>query len=133
RGSDDTNVRLVGDGGAEALELPLLEYAKQLSLKPERDLADLVQAEGTSGRQLEPPDLAGHGPVDRALFVTEDRALDERVRQCCRIHRHQRSVATRASGMDRPREKLLSRPGLAQEENGRVRWCDLLELEQDLS
>ncbi len=57
---------------------PLLEHAEELRLKPEGDLADLVQEEGAPRRQLEAPDLARDGPRERALLVAEEFALDER-------------------------------------------------------
>ena len=43
RGGDYSNVDLDGSGGADSLELAVLEYSKELDLQWERQLADLVE------------------------------------------------------------------------------------------
>src|SRR5262249_59988272 len=68
-GRDDANVNLDGRGAADPHELPLLEHAKQLDLRRERDLSDLVEEQCAAIRQLEPAEAPLSGPGERAFLV----------------------------------------------------------------
>src|SRR5205814_140429 len=52
--------------------------------------------------------------------VTEQLRLDEVLREGRAVDGDERGVATRASGVERPREQLLSRSRLAHDQDARV-------------
>jgi len=60
--------------------------------------------------------------------VTEELAFDERGRDGRTVHLDERARAPQARRVDRARDELLAGPGLAEDEDGRVGGCDLLDL-----
>jgi hypothetical protein len=64
-GGEDSDVHLHGPDTADALELAGLEDAQKLGLKVQGEIADLVQEERASVRELEAPDL-GRGGARRS-------------------------------------------------------------------
>ena len=59
----------------DARELKILENMEQLRLKRRGHFPDLVQAQGTAARELEPTGLSTIGSCKRPLFVTEQLGL----------------------------------------------------------
>ena len=98
---DDAHVDLDRRRSADALELLLLEHAKQLGLEVEPHLGDFVEEQRSAVRPLErafdPLDRAG----ERALLVAEQRALDEAFRQRGAVQLDERPVAPLALRVDR--------------------------------
>src|SRR4029079_16845351 len=68
-------------GAAHPEERPAFEHAEQLHLHAERDLADLVQKDCPLVRELESPQAPLGRAGERALFVTEQLALEETLRK----------------------------------------------------
>ena len=68
---------LIADRSADALELLLLEHAKQLRLKVEPHLGDFVEEQRAAVRALERALHALDRAGERALLVTEQGALDQ--------------------------------------------------------
>ncbi len=71
------------DGGfalaAQAAQLAVFQHAQQLGLRGNRHLADLVQQQRAALSQLEAADAAFQRAGERALFVSEDLAFDQRL------------------------------------------------------
>ena len=92
-----------------------------------RQVADLVEEDRASVRDLEAADAALEGARERTALVAEELALDERAGERGAVDRDERTVAAGAARVDRARDELLAGPGLAREEDGRPRRRDLLD------
>jgi hypothetical protein len=68
---DEARIRLDGSGASQALELPLLQNAKQLRLKFQRNLTDLIQKGRPTIGQFKPSEPLHDGAGECAFFVTE--------------------------------------------------------------
>jgi len=95
RGCDEAHVD--GDRGAraDAHDLVLLEHAKELHLRREREISDLVQEERPAVRRLEPPRLPGERSGERSLLVSEELTLHERRRERAAVHRDEGGTRAR--------------------------------------
>src|SRR6185436_5082880 len=90
---DDPDVAADGLRAADALELPLLQHAKELRLEIERQVADLVQEERAFVRELEAPDPSSDRTGERAPFVPEDFTLEQIVGDGGTVQLDERTVA----------------------------------------
>src|SRR6478672_10892305 len=92
RRRDDANVDTNRGRAPDALELLLLQDAKQLRLQVESHLADLVEEQRAAVRALEgaldAPDRAGEG----AALVAEEGALDQPLGECGAVQLDERLV-----------------------------------------
>src|SRR5262249_52755940 len=120
--------RLVAANPAELLGL---EHPQELRLHVERELADLVQEQRPALRQLERPLPRRHRTGERASLVTEQLALDERIRDRPAIDHDERPLRTGALRPDGTRQHVFPRAGLSFEQDGRVRSGDALEDSED--
>ncbi len=84
-GSEHAYVDILLGAGAEAAQLALLKDAQELGLGSNGHFAQLVQQERTAGGQLEASGAAFHGSGERAFFVAEQLALDERLWNCSAV------------------------------------------------
>src|SRR6185312_16024840 len=109
---------------ADALEPALLEHAQELGLKAERQLADLVEEQRAAVGHLEPAGLLFGRAGERALLVTEQLALDQRLGQRGAVDGDARALRAARGAMDRARDHLLAGAGLATEEDRRVGRAD---------
>src|SRR5439155_5746941 len=66
---------------ADAFELARLQEAQELHLRRQRDLAHLVEEERAAVRLLEAAFAPADGAGERALLVSEELALDQRLRE----------------------------------------------------
>src|SRR6185369_11429144 len=70
---------------------------------------------------------------ERALLVSEELALEQRLRKGGAMNRDERLVLARALLVDRARDQLLAGAGLAAHEHGRVARRDLLDRREDIA
>src|SRR4051812_48026163 len=80
-GADDANVDADRFVTAQPLYFAALERAKQLGLKLDRKLAELVEKQRAAIRAFEHACVGLIGAGERALLVTEQRRLDQRRRK----------------------------------------------------
>src|SRR3989304_1874542 len=118
---DDPDVDQPRGGPTDPLHLLLLQGPQQLRLHRGRHVPDLVEKKGPPVRHFELPGLppllrAGEGP----LLVAEQLRLEELRGNGRAVELDERAAVAGARCVDRVREKLLPRPGLAPEEDGRV-------------
>ncbi len=73
---DDANIHLYGFGTADALELMILQHAKQFGLSLERKITDLIQEDSTLVCLLKTPDAVGMGSSECAFCVPKQFGLD---------------------------------------------------------
>src|SRR5204862_2480674 len=93
---------------------------QELGLQAERQLADLVEEQGALVGELEAAELLLGGAGERALLVTEQLALDQRLGERRAVDRDAWTGAPPRRAVDRARHHLLARARLAAEEDGRV-------------
>src|SRR5205814_3302065 len=102
---------------ADALDLPLLQYAQQLRLRRHGHLADLVEEDRALVGHLEAPAALGHRAGERALLVTEELGLEQRFRERRARHLHERSRAAIRVVVERFSDELLAGAALAGDED----------------
>src|ERR1700722_9899508 len=73
---DQPHVGMDGLPAPQALELMLLYNAQQLRLQFGRNIADLVEEQGTSVRRLKAAEALRNGPSKCAAFVPEEFAFE---------------------------------------------------------
>src|SRR5712692_9639185 len=128
RRRDHPGIGAQGARAAQPLEFPFLEHAKQLRLQLERDLADLVQEEGSSICHLEASDALSAGARECALLVPEELTFQETGRNGCAVELDERARAPRAEIMDGPSQQLLAGTRLAMDDDRAVGPADRLYL-----
>jgi hypothetical protein len=113
-GGDDPNVgALAPSGRPDSSHLVPVERAKELGLRLERQIADLVEKERASLGFGEGAIATGMGPGERAAFVSEQLALDELARQCRHVDRDERPCSARPFEVERAGDELLARSALS--------------------
>ena len=105
---------------ADAHDLALLQNAQQVGLRLQADVADLVEEYRSAVGNLELALLAILRARERAFFVAEQFALQQRLRQRAAVDRHHRMETPRAGGMDGARHHFLAGAALAGDEHGGV-------------
>ena len=88
-------------------------------------VADLVQEERPSRRELEPTRLLALGARECATLVSEQLGLEERLGKGRAVHGDERPVGASRSRGGRPRDQLLAGPALARDQDRRVGRRDL--------
>src|SRR5262249_34132441 len=102
-------------------------------LKLERDLADFVQEKRAAVGELEPSDPSIGCTRESAALVTEELALQQPGRYRSAVHLQELASPPCAAVVDGAGNQLLSRPGLAENEDGRVSRGHDLDLLQRLA
>src|SRR5262249_19569325 len=113
---------------SDPLERPVLEHAQELRLERSAQVPDLVEKERAALGELHLPGLHRGRPGERTPLVTEQLALEERLRDRRAVDRDERAALALAQLMNRAGEQLLPRPGLAEEQDrgaGRRRLLNL--------
>ena len=73
----------------DAPERLFLQHAEQLDLRAPRQIADLVEEQRAAVGEFEPASALAVSTRKRALFVTEQFRLDERIGQGRHVDRHE--------------------------------------------
>ena len=92
----DPDVDAPRDVLADAAQLPFLNHAQHLGLRPRRQLADLVEEQRAAVRLLEDAGAIGDRAGERAARVAEQLGLDEIVGQRRAVERAERLVRAAA-------------------------------------
>ena len=116
----DADVHLQRHGAADAFEALLLQRAQDLRLQRQRQVADFVEEQRAAVRELELARLPRRRAGERALLVTEELGLEQRLGNRGAVDGDERSVGARAQHVQRAREQLLARAALAFDQHGRV-------------
>src|SRR5262249_27577789 len=112
----DLDLRLAA---AHATEVALLEDAQELGLRGVVHLRDLVEEQGAAVGQLEASQAAFGGAGEGSALVTEQLALDERLRDRRAVDGDERLVASVREIVDRAGHELLARAALTIDEHRR--------------
>ena len=116
---------------AHAVQFAFLEHAQQLGLKPHIHFGNLVQEQGAVVGQFELAGLAADGPCKGSLFVAEQLALQQVLRQGRAVDGDEGKKFPVAVGMHEPGEHLLARAGFAGDKNGGLGRGNLFGQGQD--
>src|SRR5207248_11404387 len=106
-----------GGGAAEALDFALLERAQEFRLQARLHLADLVQEQRAAVGLLEAADPPPVGARERALLVSEELRLEQRLRDRGAVHLDQRPARALRLRVDRVGDDLLPGAALALNEH----------------
>src|SRR2546428_1648098 len=117
----------------EAREALLLDRAQQFGLEIRRERGDVVEVDRAALRHFELSDLARDGVGERSPFEPEELCFEKIGRDGCAIDAHERSIASRPSGMDRLGEIVFPDARLAEEEDVDVVLEDFLDCLQECS
>ena len=118
-GGRDRRARSTSDRpvAADPHHLPFFEHAKQLGLRRQRQLSDLVEKQRSAGRVLERALAQAIGAGKRAALVAEQLALDQLLGQRGAVHRDQRRLRARSSPMQLARDQFLARAALPDDQH----------------
>ena len=116
---------------AEPPDFALFEHAQQLGLRADGHFADFIQQQRTPAGQFEITGAALRCARERALFVTEQLAFDQCLRQGCAIHGEKRAGAPGAQIVDGARSDFLAGAGFAADQNRRFCRRGLLQLRKN--
>src|SRR4029453_4387933 len=92
RRGDDANVDLYGLYAADAREFAFLQNPQQLSLRHGTEVPDFVEEQGAAVGELELAHAASRRIGERALFVAEQLAFDQRLGEGGAVQRYKRAV-----------------------------------------
>src|SRR6202008_2162107 len=98
----------------DAGDFAFLKNAQQISLRLQRDIADLVQENRAAVRDFKTALFAVLRAGERALFVAEKLTFEERFGERAAVKNHKRVVVTRTGGVDRAGAEILA--------GTRLRW-----------
>ena len=118
---------------AQALELLLLQYAKQLWLKLKGISPTSSRKQRSLVRQLESADFLRDRPGKCPLFVPKQLAFKQPHGDCRTVHLHERAALPWSALVKSARNQLFAGACLAINQHGRVRTRDCLDLVQDFA
>ncbi len=101
---------------AQPLEALFLEHAEQLHLRAGRHVADFIQENGAMVGLLEAADALAGGPGERAAFMAEKFAFQQRFRNGRAVDGHKGRVGPVAVLVNGAGDQLLARAGLPADE-----------------
>ena len=127
RGRDDADVHLDRVTLSDPRDLVGLEHAQHLRLEIERHLGHLVQKERAAVGQAELAGHVAHRARERSLRVSKELTLQERLRNGRAVDRPKRTARTRRHRVERLRDELLARAGVAAHQHRGVALGDLLD------
>lgn len=128
---NDTHIALYGFVASDPLNGFLLKDAEQFYLGGRGDVADFVEKDSSSVGDLKSAFSHGKGSGKRALFVTEQLALDDRLRKRGTVEFHECGVSPVAGLMDRMGGELFSGSTFAAQQDSGVAGCDLFDMPVD--
>ncbi|MNC47295.1 hypothetical protein D3C75_963480 [compost metagenome] len=112
---------------AHPLDLRLLQEAQQVGLKIQRQVADLVEEQGTAMGRLDPTDLALVGTSEGPLLVTEQFGLDQLLGNRTTVDRHEGLLGATRQAVQGVGHQLLAGPALAADQYRRIGRSELAE------
>src|SRR5208282_2639272 len=132
-GGDAAEVHLDSLVAAHSCDFALLQYAQQVGLGLQADVADFVQENCPALGNFELAFLAELRAGEGALFMPEKFAFEERLRQSAAVNGDQRVKLSRAGLMDRTRHQFLPGAALPRDQHGSVRGTNRLDGLEDLA
>ena len=126
-GGDHANIHPDQSITTHALQLALLKHPEQFGLDVRGHLADFIQQNRATVRQLETPLALGHGPGESPLLMPEELALNEVFRDRRAVHLDERPVGSGTLAVNRPGHQLLAGAALPLNQHRRLGSSDLAD------
>ena len=126
-GREDAHVDLHGGPPPHPGELAVLEDVEELALQGRVKIADLVEEDGPAIRRLELADLELMRTGEGAALVPEELALQQLARDRRAVDLDERAALAHRLLVDRARDHVLARAGLAHDEHRDVDAGGLLD------
>src|SRR4051812_24576925 len=118
RRRDDAHVDVLRSLASESAKLSGLQNTKELRLGSERHLTDLVEEKRAAVGLDEEAAMRLGGAGECSACMPEELALGERLWHRRAVDRDEGFVASWSARLDRTRDELLPRAGLAEDEHG---------------
>src|SRR5690554_1933233 len=112
---------------ADTFKGPLLKEAKELHLRRERDLADLVEKERAPIGLFEAALAPNLRTCEGTALMPKELGLKEGFGERRAIQAYKRLISASREVMDGGGDELLTRPRFAGDEDRRAALCDLLD------
>jgi len=101
----------------DAPERLFLQHAEQLDLRAPRQIANLVEEQRAAVGEFEPASALAVSTRKRALLVTEQFRLDERIGQGRHVDRHEGMLGARTRVVNGTRQHLFAGTALASDQD----------------
>src|SRR4051794_12445683 len=108
RSGDTAEVDLDDLIASDAGNFPFLQHSQQVSLRLQTDVPDLVEKYRATFGNFKLPLLSILRSRERALFVSEEFALEQRLGQSAAVNCHKRMEAPHAGRVDRAHNEFFS-------------------------
>src|SRR5208337_4415713 len=113
----DANINPNSAGSTQSLKLSFLQYAQELGLKFERNIADFVEEKGSVVSQFKAPDFLCDSAGKGAFFVAEKFAFEQAGRDRRAIDLDEGALPPPAQVVDGPGDHLFAGPCLSQNQH----------------
>ena len=130
--ADQAHIDLDRGATADPLESAILDHAQEPLLDREAGAGDLVDEQTSTIGQLEAPAPLPHRARERAGFVAEQLAVQERLGQRRRVQLDQRPVPAPRQVVQARRDQLLARAALPDHQDRTVQRRDPRHLLQQV-
>ncbi len=117
---DQADVDLDLGSRADAAERRRVEDAEQLDLRRQADLADFVEKDRAAVRDFEQARFGAVGAGKGAPLVSEQLTLQQAFLQSPAVDDDERALTPRTARVQELGDHFLSRPGLANDQHGRI-------------
>src|SRR4029077_18967055 len=118
---------------ADTFDLTFLQHSQQRDWDFRGQIAYFVQEDRSAVRRFKTSQAPLRCSSECALFVTKQFGSDQRWGDCRTIHTNKCPLRAVGSPVDGARNQLLSRAGFAQNQNGGIRMCHLVDLAEHLT
>jgi len=129
--TNDTHIHVHSVVAAQPLEASLLQNAKQLGLKAQSQIANLVQKQRGVIRGFDATAPHGEGSSKSPLFMSEELVFNERFGQVGARERYHWASVPGTQLVDRTRQKLLAGARFARYQYVDVAGSDLLRKSEE--
>src|SRR5262249_14165918 len=125
------DVYAVGASASETFELPFLQDPQQLGLQRQRDVANLIQKEGSVVGEFKAADFLRDGSGKRTLLMTEEFALQQVKGNGRAIQLHKRASAACADIVNGFGDQLLTSTCFPEDQHRRIGRCHSFHFSQN--
>ena len=127
RRGNDANIHRDRIIAADALDGAVLQHTQNLGLRRQRHVADLVEEQRALVALLKLADALRAGPGERALFVAEQLALEQALRDRCAVDRQIRFIVALAVLVNGASNQFLAGAALAGDQRRGIRAGQLAD------
>src|SRR5262249_6875463 len=125
-GGEHAHIHADGLLATDAIHLAFLKEAKQFRLNIEAHLADFVEEKRAAVSGFGEADLLRYSARERAFFVAEELALEERFLKRAAVDRYEGLVEAIALAVNAVSDELFSGAAFALDEHAHARGRDLV-------